>query len=175
MPAKKPSSNRRTALSAVKGSRISVLILNGPNLNMLGKRQPEIYGSTTLSDIERQCKAAAGELDVVIAFRQSNSEAELIGWVQKAPEKHQAIVINPGGLTHTSIALMDALLAVGLPTFEVHISNIHSREEFRHNSFTARAAKGVICGLGPIGYRHALHAAAHYVRGAQSASDDSRG
>ncbi len=136
---------------------------------MLGKREPGIYGAGTLADIERQCKTVANNLGVAITFRQSNSEGTLIELIQKAPGKHQAIVMNPGGLTHTSIALMDALLAVGLPAYEVHLSNIHSREEFRHNSFTARAAKGVICGLGPIGYQHALRAAVDHVRGAQSA------
>lgn len=153
-----------------KGRQISVLVLNGPNLNMLGSRETGIYGRTTLADIEKQCAAIADELNVAIDFRQSNSEGELIDWVQDSKGRSQAIVINPAGLTHTSIALMDALLAVALPTFEVHISNIHRREEFRHNSFISRAAEGVICGLGPIGYSLALRAAVAHIRTTQSTS-----
>lgn len=148
----------------VKNRPLSVLVLNGPNLNMLGIRQPEVYGHTSLADIERQCKATAAEIGVTVDFLQSNSEGALIDWVQGARGKHDAIVINPGAYTHTSIALMDALLTLALPTFEVHVSNIHRREEFRQHSFTARAAVGIICGFGAIGYSLALRAAADHLR-----------
>ncbi len=133
-----------------------ITILNGPNLNLLGSRQPEIYGAGTLDDLETLCAETAEGLGLAIDFRQSNIEGELISWVQEAGLKSAGIIINPAGYTHTSIALMDALLAVDLPVIEVHISNIHTRENFRHHSYVSRAAQGVICGLGFAGYRLAL-------------------
>jgi 3-dehydroquinate dehydratase-2 len=143
--------------SLAKGSG-AYLILNGPNLNMLGTREPEIYGHTTLADIEAQCTSLATELHVTVDFRQSNHEGELITWVQQARGKFKAIIINAGGYTHTSIALMDALMATALPVYEVHLSNIFRRESFRHHSYISLAATGVICGLGAQGYRLALQA-----------------
>ena len=137
-----------------------IVILNGPNLNMLGLRQPEIYGSATLDDVEALCAEAAEALGLAIDFRQTNGEGELISWVQECRGRAHGIVINPAGYTHSSVALMDALLAVELPVIEVHISNIHRREEFRHHSFVSRAATGVICGLGVRGYALALTAMA---------------
>ncbi len=133
-----------------------ITILNGPNLNLLGSRQPEVYGSGTLDDLETLCAETAEGLGLAIDFRQSNIEGELISWVQEARLKSAGIIINPAGYSHTSVALMDALLAVDLPVIEVHISNIHSRESFRHHSYVSRAAQGVICGLGFAGYRLAL-------------------
>ncbi len=133
-----------------------ITILNGPNLNLLGTRQPEIYGSGTLDDLETLCAETAEGLGLAIDFRQTNIEGELISWVQEARLKSAGIIINPAGYSHTSVALMDALLAVDLPVIEVHISNIHTRESFRHHSYVSRAAQGVICGLGFAGYRLAL-------------------
>lgn len=146
-----------------KGSG-AFLILNGPNLNMLGTREPEIYGHITLADIEAQCTALAKELQVTVDFRQSNHEGELITWVQQARGKFKAIIINAGGYTHTSIALMDALMATALPIYEVHLSNIFRRESFRHHSYISLAATGVICGLGAQGYKLALHAAVNTLK-----------
>jgi 3-dehydroquinate dehydratase-2 len=133
-----------------------VTVLNGPNLNLLGTRQPEIYGAGTLDDLETLCAETAEGLGLAIDFRQSNIEGELISWVHEARGRAAGIIINPAGYSHTSIALMDALLAVDLPVIEVHISNIHTREAFRHHSYISRAAQGVICGLGFAGYRLAL-------------------
>jgi len=140
-----------------------IAVFNGPNLNMLGLREPRIYGPDTLEDVEQLCLDTAEELGVGIDFRQTNSEGELIDWVQQCRGSKAGIVINPGGLTHTSISLMDALLAVELPVFEVHVSNIHRREEFRHHSYVSRVAIGVICGFGISGYAHALGAIAELV------------
>ena len=133
-----------------------ILVLNGPNLNMLGTREPEIYGSQTLDDLETLCAETAEGLGLSIECRQSNLEGELITWVQEARERAAGLIINPAGYSHTSIALMDALLALDIPVIEVHLSNIHKREAFRHNSYVSRAATGVICGLGFAGYRLAL-------------------
>ncbi len=144
--------------------RISILIVNGPNLNMLGKREPAIYGHDTLADIEASCRAKAGELGLDIDFRQSNREGELVDWTQSAGSDHKGIVINAGGYTHTSVALLDALIASGLPVIEVHLSNIFRREEFRHHSYISRAASGVICGFGLKGYLMALDAMAQMIR-----------
>ena len=137
-----------------------VAVLNGPNMNMLGLRQPHLYGSATLDDVEALCAETAEQLGLAIDFRQTNGEGELITWVQQCRGRAAGIVINPAGYTTTSIALMDALLATELPTIEVHITNIHRREEFRHHSFVSKAAVGVICGLGVGGYALALTAMA---------------
>jgi 3-dehydroquinate dehydratase-2 len=137
-----------------------VAVLNGPNLNMLGLRQPEVYGAATLDDVEALCAEAAEQLGLAIDFRQTNGEGELISWVQECRGRARGIVINPAGFTHTSVALMDALLSTDLPVIEVHISNIHRREPYRHHSYVSQAAVGVICGLGILGYRLALTAMA---------------
>ncbi|AMW35327.1 type II 3-dehydroquinate dehydratase [Haematospirillum jordaniae] len=138
--------------------RTSVMILNGPNLNLLGTRQPDLYGHETLADIEAMCHTHAAGLGMTLAFRQSNHEGELVSWVQEAPGAFGGLVINAAAYTHTSIALMDALLSVQIPAIEVHLTNIHQREPFRHNSWIARAAHGMICGLGSHGYILALDA-----------------
>ncbi len=140
-----------------------ILVLNGPNLNMLGVRQPEIYGSATLGDIEAACRDRAGELGLEIDFRQSNHEGELVAWIHEARDNADGVVINAGAYSHTSIALLDALLICELPVIEVHLSNIYARDEFRHHSYISRAARGVICGLGYHGYLHALDAIARIV------------
>jgi len=140
-----------------------IAVLNGPNLNLLGTREPQLYGSATLDDIEALCAEVAEEVGLAIDFRQTNDEGELIGWLQECRGRASGIVINPAGYTTTSIALMDALLAVGLPVIEVHLTNIHRREAFRHDSLVSRAATGVICGLGPTGYALALRGMATLV------------
>ena len=137
-----------------------IVVLNGPNINMLGLRQPHIYGHATLDDVEQLCAETAEQLGLAIDFRQTNSEGEIVTWVQECRGKAAGIVINPAGYTTTSIALLDALLAVELPVIEVHISNIHRREELRHHSYVSKAAVGVICGLGVRGYALALQAMA---------------
>lgn len=138
----------------------SVLVLNGPNLNLLGTRQPEVYGSTTLADIEALCRDAAARLGLGIEFRQSNHEGVLIDAIHAARGQHGGIVLNAGAFTHTSIAIMDALASVELPVAEVHLSNIHRREEFRHRSYVSLVAVGMICGFGAIGYVLAMEALA---------------
>jgi 3-dehydroquinate dehydratase-2 len=140
-----------------------ITVLNGPNLNMLGTREPEKYGHATLDDVEALCAETAEGLGLAIDFRQTNGEGELVTWVQECRGRSAGIIINPAGYTTTSIALLDALLAVGLPVIEVHITNIHRREEFRHNSFVSKAATGVIAGLGVQGYALALQAMAGLV------------
>ncbi len=138
-----------------------VLILNGPNLNLLGTRQPEVYGSATLADVETSCTQHGATLGLPVDFRQSNSEGQLVDWIQDARTACSAIIINAGAYTHTSVAILDALLAVDIPIIEVHLSNIHQREEFRRHSYVAKAALGMICGLGAKGYELALDALAH--------------
>jgi len=137
-----------------------VAVLNGPNLNMLGSREPTLYGAATLEDLEALCVETAQALDLAIDFRQSNHEGELITWVQECRDRARGIVINPAGYGHTSVALVDALLASELPIVEVHLTNIHARESFRHTSLVSRVANGVICGLGIRGYGLALTALA---------------
>ena len=154
--AKKAARRQNRTSSAAK----PVLVLNGPNLNMLGKRQPQIYGRETLADVETACRKEAERLGINIEFAQSNYEGELVGLIQAAREKNSAIVINAGAYTHTSIALLDALNAAELPAVEVHISNIYKRESFRHHSYISPAAVGVIAGLGVQGYLLALQALA---------------
>ena len=148
-----------------------IVVLNGPNLNLLGMREPEKYGHSTLDDVEALCAETAEALGLAIDFRQTNGEGELITWVQECRGRAAGIVINPAGYTTTSIGLMDALLAVGLPVIEVHITNIHRREEFRHHSFVSKAAVGVIAGLGVSGYALALQAMADLV-GAETEDDE---
>jgi 3-dehydroquinate dehydratase-2 len=143
-------------------SRI-VYVLNGPNLNLLGKRQPEIYGRETLADVERDLSALAGELGLEIRFHQSNREYEIIDWIHEAREEAAGIIINPAAFTHTSVAILDALHAFAPPVIEVHISNVHKREAFRHHSYVSLRADGVIAGLGTQGYRLALQRIAELI------------
>ena len=142
----------------------TVYVLNGPNLNLLGVREPAVYGRTTLADIEARCRARAGTLGLEIEFRQTNHEGRLVDWIQEARQAAQAIVLNAGALTHTSVAVLDALSAAGLPVIEVHLSNIIRREQFRHHSYVSLAAAGVICGLGAHGYELALDAVANLIK-----------
>ena len=134
----------------------TVYILNGPNLNLLGQRQPEIYGSTTLADVEAECRALAGTLGVELGFYQSNHEGTIIDQIHEARTKAQAIIINPAAYTHTSVAIMDALNTFDGPVIEVHISNVHKRESFRHHSYVSLRADGVIAGFGVEGYELAV-------------------
>ena len=138
-------------------------VLNGPNLNMLGLREPELYGAATLDDVEQLCAETGERLGLSIDFRQTNGEGELVSWVQECRGRAAGIVINPAGYTTTSVALLDALLASELPVIEVHITNIHRREPFRQHSYVSKAAVGVICGLGIRGYGLALTAMAELV------------
>lgn len=144
-------------------TKFNILVLNGPNLNMLGKREPEIYGSQTLNEIMSSLSTKAEQNHIALSTFQSNAEHLLIDEIHQSFNKVDFIIINPGALTHTSIALRDALLAVNIPFIEVHLSNVHSRETFRHQSYLADIAVGVICGLGANGYGYALDAAHHYL------------
>jgi 3-dehydroquinate dehydratase II len=141
-----------------------ILVLNGPNLNLLGTRQPEIYGKLTLAEINQKVRALAKDLGVEVEIRQSNHEGELVTWIQDAPKKFGAIVINPAAYTHSSIAMRDALTAVGIPTVEIHLSNIHKRETFRRHSYIAEAAVGQIAGFGVESYLLGIRAAAQLIQ-----------
>ena len=138
---------------------MKILFLNGPNLNLLGQREPEVYGKTTLGDVEKKVRERAKKLGAEIEFRQSNLEGELVAWIQEAKGKFEVIALNAAAYTHTSIALRDAIAAVGVPTIEIHLSNVHAREEFRHKSLIAPVVKGQITGFGPQSYILGLEAA----------------
>ena len=140
---------------------MKILFLNGPNLNLLGTREPEVYGRLTLTDIETKVRKRAAEMKVEVDFRQSNQEGDLVNWIQEAKAMFDVIVINAAAYTHTSVALRDAISAVGVPTIEIHLSNIHSREEFRHKSFIAPVCRGQICGFGAKSYILGLEAAVY--------------
>lgn len=144
---------------------ISIYVINGPNLNLLGTRQPEVYGATTLADIEGMCRTTAAQLGVRVDFIQSNHEGALVDAIHAAKGTHDGIVLNAGAYTHTSVALMDAIASVELPVVELHLSNIHAREAFRHKSFIAPVALGQICGFGAAGYPLALHALSEHLQG----------
>lgn len=143
-----------------------VYVINGPNLNLLGTREPDIYGHATLADIEKLCRAAAEPHGLTVEFRQSNHEGELVTWIQEAGAAEAVgVVLNAAAYTHTSIAILDAVTACPAPVIEVHISNIHAREDFRRSSYVSRAAKAVICGFGPLGYALAITGLATAGRG----------
>ncbi len=138
----------------------TILVLNGPNLNILGTREPDVYGHETMAEIEAACAKRASALGLTVEFRQSNSEGELVDWVQGARNGYAGLIVNAGAYTHTSVALLDALLACDVPVIEVHLSNIFQRDDFRHHSYVSKAARGLICGFGGFGYEMALDAAA---------------
>lgn len=137
-----------------------IYILNGPNLNLLGSREPEIYGRETLDDVRVRCERKAASLGFQVEFRQSNHEGELVAWIQEARTDAAGLIVNAGAFTHTSIAMLDALMACAIPSVEVHLSNIFAREPFRHQSYISKAVKGVICGFGPQSYELAIEAVA---------------
>ena len=147
---------------------VSLLVLNGPNLNLLGGRQPEIYGTTTLDDIEKMCADVASGLGAGVTCYQSNQEGDLVDAIHGAASKHNGIILNAGAYTHTSIALRDAVLSVGVPTIELHLSNVHAREEFRHNSYLAPVVLGQISGFGADGYRLAVEAIVAHLKARSS-------
>ena len=134
-----------------------ILVINGPNLNLLGSREKEKYGNTSLQDIQKRCADHGSKINLDIDFKQSNVEGEIVNFIQDANKKYKGIIINAGGYTHTSVAILDALLAVKKPTIELHITNIYKREDFRHKSLISKAADGIICGLGVEGYMMALN------------------
>ena len=142
---------------------VTVFVLNGPNLNMLGVREPSIYGGKSLKQIGEDCVAAGSALGLTVDFRQTNHEGVLVDWIQEAASGAEGIVMNPGAYTHTSVAIHDAIRAAGRPVIEVHLSNIFAREAFRHHSYVSPVAAGVICGLGPMGYILALDALKHMI------------
>ena len=150
----------------------TIYVLNGPNLNLLCTREPEKYGHTTLADVEKLCREAAKRFDLGVEFRQSNHEGTLVDWIQEARETAEGIILNAGALTHTSVAVLDALFAADLPVIEVHLSNIFRRESFRHHSYVSLAATGVICGLGAKGYELALDAIASLIEGGSEGESD---
>jgi 3-dehydroquinate dehydratase-2 len=135
----------------------TVYVLNGPNLNLLGTREPHIYGRATLADVEKLCQATAQQHGLAVVFRQSNHEGQIVDWIQEArAEKAAGLVLNPAGFTTTSIAILDALMTMEAPVIEIHISNIHAREEFRHNSYVSKVARAIVCGFGIEGYALAI-------------------
>jgi 3-dehydroquinate dehydratase-2 len=146
----------------------SILILNGPNLNLLGRREPRLYGSATLADVEALCRREAESLGVSVAFHQSNHEGGLVDAIHAALDHHDALVLNAGAYTHTSIALMDAVSATAIPAVEVHLSNVHSREDFRHRSYLARACVGTVTGFGAAVYPLAIRAMVLHLEGPTS-------
>ena len=146
-----------------------IYVLSGPNLNLLGVREPEIYGHNTLDDVQRLCEARAKSLGREVVFRQSNHEGQLVDWIQEARESASGVILNAGALTHTSVAILDALNAAEKPVIELHLSNVFRREAFRHHSYVSAAAQGVICGFGGKGYELAVEAMADIVAGRQAA------
>ena len=146
-----------------------VLLLNGPNLNLLGQREPGVYGRTSLAEIEQRLRARAKPLGAAIEFRQSNQEGELVNWVQEAKGRFEVIILNAAAYTHTSVAVRDAIAAVGVPTIEVHLSNIHAREEFRHKTLIGAVCVGQISGFGPFSYELALEAAVNVIGASKTA------
>lgn len=158
------------------GRSVRFIVLNGPNLNLLGTREPGVYGRHTLADAERRLQRVAAELGVELDCRQSNWEGQLVDWIHEAAREGAAgIVINPGAYTHTSVAIRDAIAAVGLPAVEVHVSNVYGREPFRHRSFTAPVCIGQVTGLGIGGYEWALRALVEYVAGKAGSREDGDG
>jgi 3-dehydroquinate dehydratase-2 len=145
-------------------------VLNGPNLNLLGLREPSIYGKETLDDVRRRTESRAKALGLRVDFRQSNLEGELVTWIQEAREKADGIILNAAAYTHTSVAILDALMASERPVIELHLSNVFQRESFRHRSYVAPAARGVICGFGPKGYELAVEAMADVLAGPSGAA-----
>ncbi|WP_209426181.1 type II 3-dehydroquinate dehydratase [Pararhodobacter sp. SW119] len=143
----------------------SILVLNGPNLNLLGTREPAVYGAATLADVRTLCEETGARLGLSIDFRQSNHEGALVDALHEARERHAGVVLNAGAYTHTSVALRDAITAIGLPVVEVHLSNIHAREPFRHHSHIAPVALGMICGFGPRSYALAIEALGAHLAG----------
>lgn len=152
-------------------ARATILILNGPNLNMLGVREPDIYGRDTLADIEAACTERGRELGIVVDFRQSNHEGHLVDWIQEARQSADGIIINPAGFTHTSVAIHDALKLAQVPVIELHLSNIHRREEWRKHSYISLVADGIIMGLGAQGYLLALDGMARILEAAEEKND----
>ena len=146
----------------------AIYVLNGPNLNLLGTREPEVYGTETLEDLKQRCVRKAESLGLSVDFRQSNAEGELVDWIQEARTHASGLIVNAGAYSHTSIAMLDALLACEMPIIEVHLSNIFGREAFRHRSYISRAARGVICGLGGQGYELAIDALASAISRAKA-------
>ena len=146
-----------------------VFVLNGPNLNLLGVREPEVYGRETLDDLRKRVEARAKAAGLTVDFRQSNHEGQLIDWIQEARLQADGLIINGAGLTYTSVAVLDALLSFGKPIIEVHMSNIYKREPFRHHSFVSKAATGIVAGLGPLGYELAITALARLLGAAKAA------
>jgi len=140
-----------------------ILVLNGPNLNMLGVRETKIYGKASLRDLETLCRKTAAALKLGVDCRQSNNEGEMVAWIQESRKMHSGIIINAGGYSHTSVAILDALQLSDLPVIEVHISNIYTRERFRHTSYVSKAARGIIAGLGIDGYAYAIQAMAKWI------------
>ncbi len=146
----------------------ALYVLNGPNLNLLGTREPEVYGTETLDDLKKRCIKKAKDFGLTVEFRQSNAEGELVDWIQEARTSSSGLIVNAGAYTHTSIAMLDALQACDVPIVEVHLSNIFTRESFRHRSYVSKTAKGVICGFGGLGYELAIEALASAISHAKA-------